>query len=75
MIIAETGADKKAWMEKLTEAIETANRRKQTVSEDAVLQLESRIGRSATTRSESPANTGRTFSLFGSGKSGKSPRT
>lgn len=75
VIIAENAADKKSWMEKLTEAIDTANRRKQTVSEDAVQQLESRIGRSATTRVDAANTSGRTFSLFGAGKNAKSPRT
>ena len=74
VIIAENAAEKKSWMDKLNEAIDTANRRKQTVSEDAVQQLESRIGRSATRQESSPGMSGRTFSLFGSGKSGKSPR-
>ncbi len=72
VIIAETAADKKSWMQALTEAIETANRRKQTVSEDAVLQLESRIGSRKRGETVQPESTQRTFSLF---KSGKSPRT
>jgi hypothetical protein len=72
VIIAESAAEKKSWMQALTDAIETANRRKQTVSEDAVLQLESRIGSRKRGDTVQPEANQRTFSLF---KSGKSPRT
>ncbi len=74
VIIAENAAEKKNWMQALGEAIDTANRRKQTVSEDAVLQLESRIGHRKRGETVQPDQTQRSFSLFGN-KNIKSPRT
>ena len=70
-IIAETLIEKRSWMKELSEACETASRRKQTVSEDAIQQLESRLGRSKTNLPHAEGG-GRTFSIFG--KPGKSPR-
>lgn len=74
-IIADTVQSKTGWMASLSDAIATANRRKQTVNEDAVQQLESRIGiRKRGETEQAGPNSGRTFSLFGTARGKGAPR-
>lgn len=74
-ILADTVEHRKGWVTSLTDTIATANRRKQTVSEDAINQLEARMRHRGVTSAETAAaSSGRTFSLFSTARGGKSPR-